>query len=147
MLQKNTLLAAILCAPLFAMALPLDQGLRCEMSAVEFFKPLVQLRLISLQPTSVTGALSHFTPAKGLSFKAGGRLEAFGMPVESIFGYAAGQLMFASADPRITSPDVYGVVVREQIGNVQAQLNSLNATKAKARRITHDTTEIACIGV
>lgn len=144
---KSTLSALLLCVPAFAIGVPLDQGLRCEMGTVEFFRPLVQYQFIYPKAIAVRGAINFFAPHKRLSKKNGETLEAFGMPVESVFGYAAGQIMFTTEDPRIMSPDLFGVVVREEIGNVQAQLRAMNVTKATTRRVTHNTTEISCIGV
>ena len=143
-LKHHVLFALVLAAPTMAFAaVNLDKGLMCDMSATNFFYPLVQRKLISLEPYSIEDSVSYFRPHTPLG---SGGLRAFGMKVETVFGYARGQIMFLRG-PGTESPDVYGVIVREGIANVQAQLNSVAAYKAHTRRISSSETAITCEGM
>jgi hypothetical protein len=143
-LKYKALFALALAAPTMASAaVNLDKGLMCDMSATNFFFPLVQRKLISIEPYAVEDSVSQFRPHTPLG---SGGLRAFGMKVETVFGYARGQIMFLRG-PGTEPPDIYGVIVKEGIANVQAQLNSVGASKARARRISSSQTAITCEGM
>lgn len=143
-LKYPALLAPILAAPTMAFAaVNLDKGLTCDMSAAAFFAPMVQHKLISVEPVSIEDSISHFRPRMPLG--SGGML-AFGMKVDTVFGYARGQIMFLRG-PGTEPADTYGVIVKEGIANVQAQLHSMGAHRAQTRRISSTRTAITCEGV
>lgn len=143
-LKKTALLALALAAPsMAAAAVNLDKGLMCDMSAATFFAPMIQHKLIDIEPVSVEDSISHFRPRTQLGGKA---LHAFGMKVETVLGYARGQIMFLRG-PGTEPADTYGVIVKEGIANVQAQLNSMGAHRAQTRRISSSRTAITCEGV
>jgi hypothetical protein len=142
-LKHTALFALIFAAPTMALAaVNLDKGLTCGMAATDFFRPLVQHKLIDVDATSVEDSISYFRPHVPLG--SGGML-AFGMKVESVFGYARGQIMFLRG-PGTEPIDTYGVIVKEDISNVQAQLRSMGATRAQTRRISKSQTAITCEG-
>lgn len=115
----------------------IDNALACNVTATEFFTPLIQGELLNIKPYSVDSSISFFKPKL---FK---RITAFGMPVVSVFGYAKDQVMFIKTDAR--TEEIYGVIVKESIANVQAQLNAVGATKAKINRVDSSSTSITCL--
>lgn len=113
--------------------------LSCGDSVSAFFAPLVQKRLIDPKPIRVAeGSVNHFRP------KFMSRLDAYGMPVVEVFGYGTDPLLFMQRGDQ--NREVYGVIVREGIANVQAQLNSVGATEAKTFRVDARNTAIVCKG-
>lgn len=143
-LKYPALLAMAFAVPTMACAaVPLDKGLMCEMSAAAFFSPMVQHKMISLEPFAVEDSISQFQPRAQFGQKS---MTAFGMKVETVFGYARGQIMFLRG-PGTEPVDTYGVIVKEGIANVQAQLNSMGAHRAQTRRISSSRTAITCEGV
>ncbi|HBF51647.1 MAG TPA: hypothetical protein DDX04_16330 [Massilia sp.] len=137
-------MALALAAPSMAVAaVNLDKGLTCEMSATAFFSPIVQRRLIDIEPYAVEDSISQFRPRAQIGKNA---LYAFGMKVETVFGYARDQIMFLRG-PGTEPENTYGVVVKEGIANVQAQLNSMGVHRAQTRRISSSRTAITCEGV
>lgn len=142
-MKQTALLALALAVPSMASAVNLDKGLMCDMSAAAFFAPMVQHKLIDIEPIAVEDSINHFRPRTQLGSKA---LLAFGMKVETVFGYARGQIMFQRA-PGTEPADTYGVIVKEGIANVQAQLGSMGAHRALTRRISSSRTAITCEGV
>ncbi len=146
-MKRIALLAAVLTAPTMATAaIDIGKGLACEMPATEFFRPFVQRKLINIGTYRLEDSISYYQPIeKNLSHPKGGML-AFGMKVDTVFGYARGQLMFERG-PGTEPSDTYGVIVKEGIANVQAQLNSVGANRAQTRRISSTRTAIICEGV
>jgi hypothetical protein len=143
-LKQIALLALILSTSATASAaLNIDKALSCDMPASDFFRPLVQRKLISAEANSIEDSISYFRPH--MPFGSGGML-AFGMKVESVIGYARGQIMFLRG-PGTEPVDTYGVIVKEEIANVQAQLRSMGATRVQTRRISKSQTAITCEGV
>ena len=112
----------------------------CESSVKSFFAPLVQRHLIDTKPFTVDGnSVNYFRP------KLFAGISAYGMPVTGILGYTDDPLLFVTKG---TSPgDGYGVIVKETIANVQAQLSSVGAVKARTIRFDAHSTIIFCKGV
>lgn len=112
----------------------------CNATVKEFFAPLIQNRIINPKPFNVEpgSSTNHF---KISAFKS---VTAYGIPVIEVFGYTDEPLLFVkSGNPQF---DLYGVRVREGVANVQAQLNSFGATKARAYRIDGASSIIICKG-
>jgi hypothetical protein len=138
MLKKGAFTLLLACVPFVANA-GQSVDMSCGASVSEFFAPLVQSRLINTKPARVAqGSVNHFKP------KLFAGLNAYGLPVVEVFGYGADPLLFIQRGDE--AREVYGVVVRESIANVQAQLNSVGATQAKTFRVDARTTAIACKG-
>ncbi|MES2163368.1 MAG: hypothetical protein V4476_19615 [Pseudomonadota bacterium] len=113
----------------------------CDLSVKAFFAPLVQRDLIARKPYMVDDhSLNHFKP------RLLKPLAVYGMPVSDVMGYADDPLLFIRKGDR-PDGDVYGVIVKESIANVQAQLASVGATQARTYRIDARSTAIACKGV
>lgn len=112
----------------------------CEMTVKAFFAPLVQSNLIDTKPYKVEDqqSLNHFRP------KWTARLVVYGMPVADVFGFTDEPLLFIRKNQH--TEDVYGVIVKEGIANVQAQLASVGATKARTYRVDGNSTVIFCKG-
>lgn len=110
----------------------------CEMTVKAFFAPLVQSNLIDTKPfkVEVPQSVNHFRP------KWASRLVVYGMPVSDVFGYTDEPLLFVRRGEQVE--DIYGVIVKEGIANVQAQLSSVGATKARTYRIDGNSTVIFC---
>ena len=112
-----------------------DDAFKCDQSATSFFTDLVQRNLIKIPPSTTNDqSISFFettTPAT-----------VFGMQVVLVLGYVPGQAMFVTRP--VVATERFGVVVKEGIANVQAQLNSMGAMKAKTRRFDSQTTAISC---
>jgi hypothetical protein len=143
-MYKKCALALALALPCAAQAIELGKGLMCEISAADFFQPLVQRRIIDINPYVVEDSVNYFHPTnRQLIMKKADRLLAFDMKVNAVFGYARDQVMFRRG-PGTEPPNIFGVIVNESIGNVQAQLSNVGAYKAKTRRVTSNTTEIFC---
>lgn len=138
---NNYLAVLVLSAPLLSYgAEPVD--LSCGMTVKAFFSPLIQGGFIDPKPLTVAAnSVNHFRPR---FFK---RIEAYGMPVTSLFGFTDDPLLFVRNGNRSdTEPDIYGVMVRESFGKVQAQLKAVGATNAKALPLDSHNTMIACKG-
>jgi hypothetical protein len=144
-MKKYAAIALLSAAQLTAGAAEIDTGMHCDMSAQAFFAPLVQRNLIERKPFRIEKYVSEFR-TKSHALKNPSSVTAFGIPVISVFGYADGQIMFHQ-DPQHQTADVYGAVVLEGIANVQAQLNSMGATKARPVRLDEKRTMIICQGV
>jgi hypothetical protein len=139
-LPKRYSAALLLGLPVFAQA-AVNLPLTCDSTVKSFFAPLVQANLIEHKPFIVDEhSLNHFRP-KLLS-----HLAAYGMPVSEVFGYTDDQLLFIKK-PGLVDGDVYGVVVKETIANVQAQLSSAGAIGARTYRVDAHSTAIVCKGV
>jgi hypothetical protein len=126
-----------LSTPLFAHATSIDAS--CGQTVKAFFAPLVQQHLIRTKPFRIgPGSVNHFEPRllKSMDF--------YGLPVVEVFGYTNEPLLFIQQGP--AEQDVYGVVVRESIANVQAQLNSMSAYGARTIRLDAQKTIIMCKG-
>jgi len=135
---KHVALALAVSAPVAAVAAPHEIDATCGQSVRAFFAPLIQQNLINRKPARVSGpSVNHFLPhfLKPLT--------AFNLPVVEVFGYTNDPLLFVSSQP---GEDVYGVVVRDGIGNVQAQLDSIGARGARVMRVDQKTTLIMCKG-
>jgi hypothetical protein len=140
-LKKTAFLALCLAAPMMSTAaVSVNKPLSCEISATQFFQPLVQRKLINLRPYYVEDSVNFFRLSS-----AGFGMQVYGMKVTAVLGYASGQLMFERG-PGTEPPDTYGVIVKEQIANVQATLNSEGATSVRTRRISPSETAIFCEG-
>lgn len=137
---KKYVAALVVGAPAFALAAePLSMS--CDSTVKDFFAPLIQRNLIANKPFLVDEhSVNHFKPRL---FKP---LEVYGMPVIRVIGYANQPLLFINNG---TAPagDVYGVIVKEGIANVQAQLNSVGAVQARTFRVDAKSTAIVCKGV
>jgi hypothetical protein len=116
----------------------IDKAFFCNMSTTQFFQPLVQLGVLNVKPYAVEDSVSYFHP------KFFNQISLFGIQVEAFFGYAENQIMFTRG-PGTAPPELYGVIVRESIANVQAQLNANGATLAKVNRIDSNRTAVACL--
>lgn len=119
-------------------AVPINMN--CGMSVKAFFTPLIQGRLINPKPFHVTpgSSLNQFRP------KAFVGLTAFDLPVTTVVGFTDEPLLFTKVAE--VTQDVYGVVVREGIGNVQAHLSSLGVPNARIFRVDAKATLILCKG-
>jgi hypothetical protein len=137
MLKKITALLA-LGAPLAAGAAePLTMA--CDISTRSFFEPLVQNGLIKTKPFKVAAhSINYFQPRM---FK---HLTVYGMPVTFVFGYADDPLLFINNGEK--ARPIYGVIVREGIANVQAQLKAVGADRAMTFRVDSNSTMIGCKG-
>jgi hypothetical protein len=138
-LNIKLLAALAFSAPLAAVAAePLDMS--CGLTVTAFFAPLIQKALIDPRAVKVAPAssINYFKP-RFLK-----KMTVYGMPVTSVFGYTDDPLFFRKVSE--SKQDVYGVVVREGIGNVTAQLASVSATQARPFRIDSSSTLILCKG-
>jgi hypothetical protein len=145
--KKYALCAVIAAAPSLAPAATvLDKALMCHMTATDFFTPLAQRGLMEMTAYSIEDSINYFhVTQKHQPLKKDSGTVVFGLPVEAVFGYIRGQLLFRRS-PGTEPADMYGVVVRDGIGNVRATLDSVGARDAKVRRIDNRTTEIICEG-
>ncbi|WP_373987020.1 hypothetical protein [Duganella sp. BuS-21] len=137
---KKIVCAHALGLPLFACAaVPLSMD--CTSTVRDFFAPLVQGDLIARKPYIVDQhSLNHFKPKL---FKP---LTVYGLPVIYVLGYANDPLLFINKGSP-PDADVYGVIVKEGIANVQAQLTSVGAVQARTYRVDAQLTAIICKGV
>lgn len=132
------LIVAVLPSLCSAKTSNIDKAFFCNMSTTQFFQPLVQLGVLNVKPYAVEDSVSYFHP------KFFNQIFLFGIQVEAFFGYADNQIMFTRS-PGTAPPELYGVIVRESIANVQAQLNANGATLAKVNRIDSNRTAVACL--
>lgn len=136
---KKTIFAAA-----FAASIPVHAAttveLRCDQSVKEFFAPLIQARVINPKPASVETHSVNVFNVRLLS-----KVMAHGLPVLQVVGYTDDPLLFTRNDP--DTVDLYGVVVRESVANVQTHLNSIGATKAGVLRLDAQRTVVICKGV
>ncbi|WP_164462594.1 MULTISPECIES: hypothetical protein [Burkholderia cepacia complex] len=137
--MKKTVLALLLAATAPCHAVELGKALYCNLSVRNFFAPLVQRHLISARPVTVYDSINSFRPTPF------SHLTAFRMNVTAVYGYTNDPLLFERG-PGTPPPDEYGVVVREDIANVQAVLNSAGATSARTLFLGRGLTEISCSG-
>lgn len=115
------------------------RNLNCDLSVKSFFTPLIQGNVIERVAYRVhADSTNFFRPAPSQ------RITAYGLPVVEVFGYTDEPLLFQKGQSQRT--DIFGVVVRESVANVQAQLKSFRAEKATAFRIDSQFTAIACRG-
>jgi hypothetical protein len=137
MLKKIIALLA-LGGPLAASAAePLTMA--CDISTKSFFAPLVQNNLIKTKPVKVAAhSINYFQPRM---FK---QLSVYGMPVTYVFGYDDDPLLFINNGDK--ARPIYGVIVREGIANVQAQLKAVGADRAMTFRVDSNSTMIGCKG-
>jgi hypothetical protein len=113
----------------------------CTSTVRDFFAPLVQQDLIARKPHMVDQlSVNHFRP------KFLHPLSAYGMQVSEVLGFANDPLMFTNKNSA-PGQEVYGVIVREGIGNVQAQLQSVGVSQARTFRVDAQSTLILCKGV
>lgn len=139
--MKKPLIAALaLTASMAAVAKPIEIDARCGQRVADFFAPLIQQDLIKRKPYSVSPGNVNLFDVR--LFKP---LTAFGLPVTTVMGYTDDPLLFTARTA--SEQDVYGVMVREGIGNVQAHLNSIGVTDARVIRADAKTTVILCKGV
>jgi hypothetical protein len=66
------------------------------------------------------------------------------MPVTYVFGYDDDPLLFINNGDK--ARPIYGVIVREGIANVQAQLKAVGADRAMTFRVDSNSTMIGCKG-
>ena len=113
----------------------------CTSTVRDFFAPLVQQDLIARKPFLVDQqSLNHFKP-KFLK-----PLTVYGMPVTDVLGFGNDPLLFTNKNG-YPGPEAYGVVVKESIANVQAQLRSVGVMEARTFRVDSQSTLILCKGV
>lgn len=124
----------------------LDKAFGCTMSASQFFTPLVQQKLIESRPYQIEDSISYFRPINLFLGKTRGGMLVYGMQVDSVFGYARGQMFFLRG-PGTEPAEVYGAIVRDGIANVQAQLNSMGITRARTNRVSGSLTAVICEGI
>lgn len=139
MLRRLFIVVFLLSPSIAFSSTKLDQAMFCDMTSTNFFYPLVQKELISLKPYKVEDSINYF---RVKIFKP---LSAFGMPVQAVFGWSETQMIFVRG-PGTSPPEIYGILVNEGIGDVQATLNSVGATKAKVSRVEKSITAITCTG-
>lgn len=124
----------------FAAHATIPVQMSCDMTVKEFFAPLIQQNLIDSKPFKVEGpSVNYFKPH---IFR---QLTVYGMPVANVVGATNEPLLFLSNGSQ--GKDLFGVVVREGIANVQAQLNSVAAKDMSTYRVDTHTTIILCKGV
>jgi len=131
-----TLILSILSTQIFAQE-RLDEAFKCDRSTADFFSPLVQRQLLNPKAIVVVDSVNYFKPKL---FK---KLTVYGLPVIQVYGWADNQVMFIKSPGNQTPSELYGVVVREGVANVQAQLNSFGS-KAVAIRVEEGQTAITC---
>lgn len=132
-------LTGLICALPLAASAALQVEMACDQSVREFFTPLVQRRLITTKPYTIsTGSVNYFRT------RAFAGVSAYGMQVTSVFGFTDDPLLFTPIEGE--KREIYGVEVRETIANVQAQLNSVGAVNATTYRVSAALTAIACKG-
>lgn len=138
-LIRKFIAALAISAPFFAHAAPHAVDMSCGMTVKAFFAPLVQSRVLNPKQVQVNDrSVNYFQPRL---FK---EIAVYGMPVVYVFGYTDEPLLFVNNGN--SAWDTYGVVVRESIANVQAQLNSMQAGAAQTYRVDARTTAITCKG-
>ncbi|MCL6483489.1 MAG: hypothetical protein I4O49_04800 [Janthinobacterium lividum] len=136
---KNFAVALSFLLPTFAAASN-EIDMSCGQSVKAFFAPLVQGRLINTKPISV----NQDTSINVFDVRVLKPLTAHGMPVRMVYGFTDEPLLFTNTGN--SKQDVYGVIVKEGIANVQAQLNSLGETRAFTRRFDGQSTMTSCKG-
>lgn len=136
---KNCAIALSFLLPTFALASN-EIDMSCGQTVKAFFEPLVQRRLIGTKPMSVeqSTSINHFSPIVFAN------ITAYGMPVRSVFGYTNEPLFFTNTGGN--TREVYGVIVKEGIANVQAQLRSAGVENAQTFRADGRSTIILCNG-
>jgi hypothetical protein len=139
-LLRSFVAALALGTPIFACAaVPLIVD--CNSTVRDFFAPLIQQDLIARKPFMVDQlSVNHFKPR---FLKP---LAAYGMPVTEILGFANDPLLFTNKNST-PGQEVYGVLVKEGIANVQAQLQSVGVTNARTFRVASLSTLILCKGI
>ena len=138
-LIKISIAALVISAPSAVHAAPHPVDMSCGMTVKAFFAPLVQNRILNPKQVQITDrSVNYFQPRL---FK---EIAVYGIPVVYVFGYTDEPLLFVNNGN--SQWDTYGVVVRESIANVQAQLNSMQATAAQTYRVDARTTAITCKG-
>lgn len=137
---KHIAVALALSGPVAAIGATHEINAACGQTVRDFFAPLIQQNLINPKPARVTSASINVFNPRFLK-----PLTAFGLPVLEVLGNTDDPLLFVSnGTPH--GQDVYGVVVRDGIGNVQAHLNSIGVTEARVMRIEDKKTLILCKG-
>jgi len=137
---KHIAVALAMSGPVAAFGATHEINAACGQTVRDFFAPLIQQNLINRKPARVSSAsLNVFTPhfLKPLT--------AFGLPVIEVVGVSDDPLLFVS-NGTPSKQDVYGVVVRDGIGNVQADLNSIGMTATRIMRVEEKRTLILCKG-
>lgn len=143
MQKKHVILLALL-LPCVASAADVSRLFTCDMGAVEFFKPLVQRRLIDLNAYKNEDSISYFRLIKmkpGMNKVA--EATAFGMQVTGVIGYVSDQMLFRRG-PGTEPMNTYGFVVTGDVEKVKAGLSAMGANKAVATQAEKNTTEIYC---
>ena len=114
--------------------------MNCSASVRDFFGPLVQQSIILSKPTQIIpdNSVNFFSLAPGQ------QMTVYGIPVVSVFGFADDPLLFIRKTNNMGY--VYGVLVREKVADVRAQLDTFGATKARAALTKNGLTAIACEG-
>ena len=110
----------------------------CDLSPKAFFEPLIQSQLLQPKPFKVVNSVNFFKPKL---FK---HITVLGLPVEFVYGFVQDQIMFIHGSQ--SHDEVYGVIVKESVANVQAQLTANGITKAKINRLNAELTQITCFG-
>ena len=137
---KHIAAALVLSGPVVAFGATHEINAACGQSVRDFFAPLIQQNLINPKPARVSSASVNVFNPRFLK-----PLTAFGLPVIEVVGNTDDPLLFVSnGTPH--AQDVYGVVVRDGIGNVQAHLNSIGVTAARVMRVDEKQTLILCKG-
>lgn len=136
---KHIAVALALSGPVVAFGATQEINAACGQTVRDFFAPLIQQNLINPKPARVTRAVNVFNP------RLLKPLTAFGLPVIEVVGITDDPLLFVSTGAP-HAQDVYGVVVRDGIGNVQAHLNSIGMGDARVMRVEEKKTLILCKG-
>lgn len=136
-MNRKYVLALALLTPLVAYSEPMIK-MSCDQSVRDFFTPLVQDGVIDTKPEKIN-------PANSINiFKLNNNKTAsfYGMPIVRFFGYTDEPLFFTKGSSKVEYG--YGIVVKEEISNVQAQLNSMGLAKAVTQVATRGHTAIFC---
>ena len=136
--MKKLLLPLLLALPCVSFGASFEMPISCDLSPKAFFEPLIQSQLLQPKPFKVVNSVNFFKPKL---FK---HITVLGLPVESVYGFVQDQIMFIHGSQ--SHDEVYGVIVKESVANVQAQLTANGITKAKINRLNAELTQITCFG-
>src|SRR5476649_456201 len=109
----------------------------CSASVRDFFAPLVQQGIIISKPNQV----NPDTSVNLFSLASEQQMTVYGIPVVAVFGFADDPLLFIRKSN--TTGHIYGVIVKQRVADVRAQLDTFGATKAKAALVKDGLTAIA----
>lgn len=124
--------------PAIGLASPLDEPLKCGISAHDFVGSLEEQQLIDPTPTRVEkNSINAFRPARGAE------LTAYGFHVFAIVGFQKDDPMFRPGEGEPLSASAYGAVVFGGLDSVQAAVTDAHST-AIVHKVAPHITAIFC---